>query len=216
MNQDDIQITLPTRGKCNNLACANSITIETCFSTKPTFIFIIVLGEEHVLGQCLKCGSEVVSVGEAFFIQEGEIPDQKDLKDILSITFTHCMQNSQVHGTSNEHMASTIGFHIRKGDDIQGTTAKELSCSVRQPAGGSFEYETTPIEVDVPDELILKINYSDFRDAVETYFREIIGSNGSGIRIGSNSRNTLMSNNLIISQSHTFIRASGRNESSAW
>ena len=54
---------------------------------------------------------------------------------------------------------------------------KEYECNVRQPYGESFSFEKDPIEVEAPDEIKKIINYGQFRDEVENYFRKAVGPN---------------------------------------
>ncbi len=101
----------------------------------------------------------------------------------LELKFSKIIQDSQVYGSNNEHMISRIFFSV---------DGKEYECNVRQPYGENFSFENDPIEVEAPEGLKKIINYGQFRDAVENYFRMAVGSNARGINIqgGTNIRMT--------------------------
>ncbi len=122
----------------------------------------------------------------------------------LELIFSKCIQDSQEYGSNNEHMISRIFFSIN---------GIEYECNVRQTYGESFSFEKEPIEVESPDELKKIINYGQFRDEVENYYRQIVGKNGIGIRIdgGTNAR---MSNNTCIITHKATIEKAGM--SGAW
>jgi hypothetical protein len=107
--------------------------------------------------------------------------------DKLELIFSKIMQDSQVYGSNNEHMISRIFFSL---------DGKEYECNVRQPYGENFSFENDPIEVETPDELKKTVNYGQFRDEVENYFRMAVGSNAHGIQI-QDGMNIRMSNNTF-------------------
>lgn len=101
------------------------------------------------------------------------------------VTFTRCVQDSQEFSSDDEHMVSRIFFEL----EVDGRAHPGLHVDVKQVVGSS--YETGSIEVGRPvGGYRGPFNYLAFRDAVERYFRSLIGSSGSGIRImgGSNIR----------------------------
>lgn len=107
----------------------------------------------------------------------------------MIINFRGCLQNSQVLGSDNEHMVSKLFLSIN---------GESYECIVRQPHGSNNSFEEDPIEVETPDKLKGKINYGAFRQVAEHYYRSLIGSSGSGIRIGGGSRNIVMKDNSIM------------------
>src|SRR5882672_7037844 len=112
------------------------------------------------------------------------------------VTFTKCIQDSQDYGSDDEHMASRIFFDL----EVDGQPRLGLHVDVKQVVGSS--YETGDIEVGRPVGYRGPFNYIAFRDAVERYFRSLVGSAGSGIRItgGSNIR---MRNNTFDSDARS-------------
>ncbi len=76
-----------------------------------------------------------------------------------TITFSRCVQDSQDYGSDDEHMISRVFFDL----EVDGHAYPGLHVDIKQ-AVGSF-------------------NYTAFRDAVERYYRGLVGSTGSGIRI---------------------------------
>lgn len=86
----------------------------------------------------------------------------------LNLTFHNCFQENQVYGSHNGNITSRISFSIDE---------EQYVCVVRQPYEEASSSKTTPIEVDIPDELLKRINYGEFHDAVETYYRQCVGMN---------------------------------------
>jgi hypothetical protein len=120
----------------------------------------------------------------------------------LRITFKKCEQISQAINDEREHMNAKIYFTI---SERNGSNKEVFSCSVRQPDGGKRAYEREPIEVDSPDKLMGKINYGEFRDVVERYYRMMIGKDGVGISFGSNSSVQMKENRINIGRKVFFI-----------
>ncbi len=116
----------------------------------------------------------------------------------IELIFSKIVQDSQDYGSNNEHMISRIYFKV---------DGKEYECNVRQPYGGSFSFEKDPIEVDAPEELKKTINYGQFRDAVENYFRKAVGANASGIRIDGGTNIRMRNNTIRISHKATIDKA---------
>lgn len=108
------------------------------------------------------------------------------------ITFYKCIQDSQDYGSDDEHMVSRVffifGFADKKFD---------LHADIKQAVGSN--YETGPIEVGRPEGYESPFNYEAFRDAAEKYYRQLVGSTATGIRIqgGANIR---MRNNTFIQE----------------
>lgn len=75
---------------------------------------------------------------------------------------------------------------------------KNLLAGIKQPVGAPFE--TAPLEVSWPEGYEGSFNNNAFREAVEHYYRSLVGSKGRGIHIqgGSNIR---MFENVFIQQS---------------
>ena len=117
----------------------------------------------------------------------------------IEIIFNKVIQDSQEYGSDNEHMISRVFFTF---------DGKEFSCNVRQPYGESFSFEKDPIEVDSPEDLKNMINYGEFRDEVEKYFRMAVGSNARGVNIDGG-KNIRMKNNTIIINHKALISKAG-------
>lgn len=76
-----------------------------------------------------------------------------------------------------DSMQSEVTFEY----EVQSREQLGLIAFVKSPAGGTFEKDM--IEVVLPTNLELPINYQAFRDAVEEYYRQAIGSRGWAILI---------------------------------
>ena len=109
--------------------------------------------------------------------------------DEIQIIFIKMIQDHQEFGTENDFLNARI-FFVADG--------KQFVSHIRQPAGGGkHSFEELPIEVETPEKLIKKLNYGEFRDALEKYYRMSIGENGRGIRIDSTSSNISMIGNVF-------------------
>ncbi len=107
------------------------------------------------------------------------------------IFFHRCIQDSQDYGSNDEHMVSRVFFTL----NYKGIVYENLYVDIKQSAGA--DYETGPIEVGKPQGNRGPFNHEAFRATAENYYRSLVGSRGSGIRItgGSNIR---MRNNQFI------------------
>jgi hypothetical protein len=103
----------------------------------------------------------------------------------MKLNFYQCILDSQKFGSTNEHMMSRLFFRI---------DYTEYVCDIRQPYGSDHSFENDPIEVRVPEKLKEIVNYEQFRQAAEDYYRKSVGAEGSGIKIGEGCTNIRMSN----------------------
>ena len=124
-----------------------------------------------------------------------------------TMQFSHCRQDSQDYGSDDEHMVSRVFFSIEAG----GTTYPDLMCDVKQAVGEPFE--SAPLEVSRPRGYDGSLDYASFRQAVEDYYRSLVGSSGSAIRVEGAS-NIRMRNNLI--QRPHEVSVSYTEDSAAW
>jgi len=122
----------------------------------------------------------------------------------LKITFNKCVQDSQEYGSDNEHMVSKVFFSLN---------GKDYECIIRQPYGESFSFENDPVEVESPDELKKLMNYGQFRDEVEKYYRNLVGSQAKAIGIHGGQGIRMTNNTFIIS--HT-VEIDEAEPSGAW
>jgi hypothetical protein len=122
------------------------------------------------------------------------------------VTFHRLIQDSQDFGSDDEHMVSRAFFTL----EVNGAK-HDLSADIKQTVGSS--YESGPIEVSKPNGYSGPFSHQEFQKAAETYYRSLVGSSGSGIRIqgGANIR---MRNNTFVKQAE-FEFEVGK-ESPAW
>jgi hypothetical protein len=104
-----------------------------------------------------------------------------------------CLQDSQDLGGGDDHMNSRVYFTL----EIDGKNVGDLYADIKQAVGGEFEKDN--IEVYLPEEYKGKLNYEDFRNAVEKYYRSLIGTQGQGIRV-SGSSSVHMRNNTFVKE----------------
>ena len=120
-----------------------------------------------------------------------------------TITFTRCVQDSQFYGSDDEHMVSRVFFDLEVDSQAVprglgqhhrqaypgrvARTHRDLHVDIKQVVGSDFE--TSDIEAGPPQGYSGPFNYIAFRDAVERYYRNLVGSADSGIRANIRMRN---------------------------
>lgn len=114
---------------------------------------------------------------------------------VATVTFRKCIQDSQEFGSDDEHMVSRIFFDLDLNDQVY----RDLYVDAKQTVGGNFE--DTPLEISAPRGYTGPFNHQAFRDAVETYYRSLVGSGGRGIHFGGDASNIRMQNNTFIRES---------------
>ena len=121
------------------------------------------------------------------------------------LIFEKCIQDSQDYGSDDEHMISRVFFTLEVG----GKRYDGLHADVKQTVGSN--YEDGPIEISSPRGSNYKgpFNYEAFRAAVEKYYRSLVGSSATGVRIGSGARDIRMRNNIFQRQEVTEFEVSG-------
>ena len=95
------------------------------------------------------------------------------------VTLYRCIQDSQEYGSDDEHMISRVFFrvNVEKGKETEDVV------DIKQTVGSSFE--TGPLEVYRPrGKARGPWNHKAFVEAVESYYRGLVGATGQGFRIG--------------------------------
>jgi len=110
------------------------------------------------------------------------------------VKFTRLIQDSQDYGSDDEHMVSRVFFDLTFGDKKY----ENLSVDIKQQVGSSFE--TSPLEISSPIGYNGPFNHQEFQNAVEKYYRSLVGSVGFGIHISGGSTNIRMRNNTFIQE----------------
>ena len=95
-------------------------------------------------------------------------------------TFRKLIQDSQEYGSDNDHMISRGIFDL----EIDGKQYRDLYVDIKETVGG--DSKSGPIEVGPPYGYTGPLNYNAFRKAAEEYYRGLIGSRGSSIRMNGN------------------------------
>lgn len=109
---------------------------------------------------------------------------------LASGEFYKCIQDSQDLGSDDEFMVSRVFFTLNIDGKIY-----DCHANLKQTVGSNFE--TGTIEVGPPIGYNGPFNHMAFRDEAEKYFRSLVGSNASGIRIGGGCSNIRMRNNTF-------------------
>ena len=110
----------------------------------------------------------------------------------IQVSFHKCIQDSQDYGSDDEHMVSRVFFTLTSGDESHDN----LYANVKQIVGSDFE--SAPLEVGLAEGYEGLLNHREFRQAVEQYYRRLVGRQGSGIRLAGGATNIRMRNNTFI------------------
>jgi hypothetical protein len=116
----------------------------------------------------------------------------------IKLNFTKAIINSQMLGSENEHMLSQLFFTL---DGVP------YDCVVRQPHGENHTFETDPIEVELPKGFPVRINYGEFSNEAENYYRKAVGKSASFIRIEGGSNNMITNSTFVFPYSTTIHEA---------
>ena len=106
------------------------------------------------------------------------------MKTKATLLFQKCLQNAQEYGSDDEFMVSRIFFSL----ELPDKRIDDLYVDIKQAQGDKFEGGS--IEVGKPHGYAGNLDYEAFRNAVESYFRKLVGSTGAAIKIqgGNNIR----------------------------
>ena len=107
------------------------------------------------------------------------------------ISFFMCIQDSQEFGSDDEYMVSRVFFNM----EIDGELKTDLYSNIKQTVGSNFE--EGQIEVGFPVGITGPFNYEKFSDAAKKYYLKLVGSQGSGIKIGNGCSNIRMMHNIF-------------------
>ena len=111
---------------------------------------------------------------------------------LARVHFQQMIQDSQEYGSDEEHMVSRVFFAL----ELEGSSVHtDLYADVKQTVGSSFE--TAPLEVSMPHGYKGPWDHEAFSQAVEAYYRGLVGASGRMIRIEAAS-NVRMRNNRYV------------------
>ncbi len=126
----------------------------------------------------------------------------------LTGRFTKFVQDSQEYGSNDEQMVSRVFFDLL----VDGQPRGSFLADVKLVVGGSFE--TDALEVGRPSGYRGPFDHARFAEAVTKYVRGLVGSGGSGIRLGPGAKNIRMRNNTFVKPAPFSFEVS--NDSAAW
>lgn len=115
----------------------------------------------------------------------------------VTMVFRELLVYSQQHETDNDHLVSVATYELFVGGISHGV----FESLVRQSPGSSLDEMlevTTPVGYDGP------IDYAALRAAVETYYRQVLGQQGVGIRFGPGTSVTMKDVRLAIPMTQAF------------
>jgi hypothetical protein len=108
-------------------------------------------------------------------------------KRTMTVTLEKCIQDSQDYGSDDEHMVSRVFFRLELDGKVRQTYA-----DIKQAVGS--DYESGPLEVGRPHDYRGPLDYERFRDEVTAYYRSLVGSTGSAIRISGGAKVRMRNN----------------------
>ena len=126
----------------------------------------------------------------------------------MRITFQQLIQDSQDYGGDDDHMVSRAFFAIA----VDGNNVGDHHADIKQTVGSDIE--STPLEISNPPEYHGPFSYEAFRQAVENYYRSLVGTTGRGIRIGAGVTGLRMRNNTFVKTSSVEFEVS--DQGSIW
>ncbi|WP_125917215.1 hypothetical protein [Hymenobacter coccineus] len=219
MSPETISLTLSMRAKCISCGVENIFPTVVTIPVNLDRPLLVPAGDVIADGsdRCPVCNGEVRTMGGLFQFRNGQLEHERDMVQLRRewhIMFTSCTINSQEYGSNNEHMVSRVNFIIKPGDDFFDEHRRSISCTVCQAYGENYTFETSPLEVENPPELVRKINYSEFQFSVERYFRSVLGNNGGGFRL-NNAHDIAMRNMTFDIEGLAVIHAA-ESGSAAW
>lgn len=213
-------ISFPLSVQCPNASCPVDVFSEDITNQQwpANFSNAIIFKPGALLGQCPTCSTATRAVGQVLTFFRGvleRVDDYEELRNAWNIRFTHCITDSQEYGSDSEHMNSKLFFEAARVGDSNRIWIVQSGCIVRQDRGESFTFETMPFNVENPPEISGQINYGEFRDAVERYFRLLVGPEGVAVRIGANVTNLRISEQQVFHEHWAIVRSSSE-VSSPW
>ena len=116
----------------------------------------------------------------------------------ITVRFHRCVHDAQEYGSDDQHMVSRVFFTLQVDRIRQG----DFYADVKQLVGSDLE--TGPLEVSPPVGYEGSFNHEEFSRATEAYFRGLVGSSGSGIRIQGGSRVRMHENVSELEREVTF------------
>lgn len=118
-------------------------------------------------------------------------------KSRVEVTLTRCVQDSHEYGSNDEHMVSRVFLQIgRPGGQVQDTFA-----DVKQTVGAS--YDAGPLEVGRPQAYKGPLDYARFQEEVGAYYRSLVGSTASAIKLAPGSTARMQGN--VFNKRHAFL-----------
>lgn len=107
----------------------------------------------------------------------------------FKVIFHELIQDSQDFGSDDQHMVSRVFFSLYK----QGQRVGDFSADLKQVVGS--DAESGEIEVSSPHGYDGEFDHQSFSSVAIQYFRSLVGSTGSGIRIVGRVSGIRMRNN---------------------
>ena len=116
------------------------------------------------------------------------------------IEIYECIQDDQSLGADNVGMTSRVRFDVLIGE----RQYSDCWVAITQPFG--VDFETGPLQVGTPNGYPAESpwNAAGFTEAVENFYRGLIGGGDHGIRLRSAARGSRTRNNRV-TVSHRFV-----------
>jgi hypothetical protein len=116
----------------------------------------------------------------------------------FKVTFHELLQDSQEYGSDDEHMISRVFFSL----SVDGGNVGDFSADLKQVVGSDIQ--NNEIEVGPPWGYDGPFDHQGFSKAAREYFRNRVGSTGTGIHIVGGSHIRMLNNRVIEEAEYRF------------
>ena len=106
----------------------------------------------------------------------------------VKVNVSHCVQDSQEYGSTDEHMVSRVFYEISVGDEKKG----EFCSDIKQIVGSAYSSEN--LEVTRPSDYSGPFDHQTFSRQIKDYYLGLVHSSGAMISLGG-ATNVRMRNN---------------------
>ena len=117
---------------------------------------------------------------------------------LVRVNISHCIQDSQEYGSTEEHMVSRVFHQIT----VDGVPKGNFYCGIKQVVGATYSSEN--MEVGLPHDYRGPFNHQAYTDEIKGYFLRLVNSSGSMISLGNAQKVRMMNNRFDIPHQFEF------------
>jgi hypothetical protein len=111
---------------------------------------------------------------------------------LVRINISHCIQDSQEYGSTDEHMVSRVFHRIT----VDGVPKGDSHCDIKQIVGATYSSED--MEVGLPYNHQGPFNHQVYTDEIKGYFSRLVNSSGATISLGKAQKVRMRNNRFDI------------------